>query len=280
MIYVKLMGGHSNQMFQYALARSLSVQNNMPFAMDDSWFSSMAKADTPRVYELGVYNIAENFARPGLGFAIKQKLGLAQRYNEKGFGFDSQIASLEGDIYLNGFFQTEKYFKNIRDVLLQDFTYKNKPMGKNAKLLKEIELNESAVSLHIRRGDYVTNKDANQFHGLKDIDYYRAALKLLKKKIKYPTLYVISNDPKWCKENLKLDAPMVFVDNNDDITGGAEDMRLMRSCKHNIMANSSFSWWGAWLNENPEKIVIAPKQWFQDPGIDISDLLPKEWIKL
>lgn len=280
MIYVKLMGGHSNQMFQYAIARSLSLRHNVPFVMDDTWFSATAEVDTPRVYELGVYNIIEKFAHPGLTFKIKQKLGLAQRYSEQGFKFSSEIFDSKEDVYLTGFFQTEKYFKDIRAVLLKDFTHKSKPVGNNAKLLKEILANKDSVSLHVRRGDYVTNKDAAAFHGLKDLDYYKAALKIIKKKVKSPTLYVISNDPAWCKENLKLDAPMVFVDNNDDVTGGAEDMRLMRACRHNIMANSSFSWWGAWLNENPEKIIVAPKQWFQDKSIDTSDLLPDEWIKL
>jgi hypothetical protein len=274
------MGGHSNQMFQYATAKSLAFKKNAKLRMDLSWFYSIAPEYTPRVYELGTYNLKQEFGKPGIVFKLKNKLGSARYYNEKSFAYDPDVFNLPKDAYLTGYFQSEKYFKDIRSQLLSDFSFKLPAKGKNATLLKKIQQDESSVSLHIRRGDYVSNPNANQHHGVKGIEYYKKALIHIKKTVKTPTLYVISNDPAWCKENLKLDAKMVFVDNNDDVTGGAEDMRLMRACRHNIMANSSFSWWGAWLNENPDKIVIAPKKWFNNPEQDTSDLLPDEWVKL
>lgn len=280
MIVVKLLGGHSNQMFQYAVGRSLSLRHNVPLRLDKSWFANIDERDTHREYELGGYNIQARGYEPGILFKLGQRLGYIQTYNEHQFNFDPKVFELGPNAYLQGYFQSEKYFKQIRNQLLEDFTYINPPSPANAKLLQEIQADQQSVSLHIRRGDYVNNKHANAAHGVKDIAYYESALKMIKKQVKDPHLYVISNDPLWCKNNLKLKAEMEFVDNNDDITGGAEDMRLMRACRHNIMANSSFSWWGAWLNENPDKIVIAPKKWFNTTDKDVSDLIPKGWYKI
>lgn len=280
MIIVKLMGGHSNQMFQYAAARSLAIKHNTKLKMDLSWFDSIAPGDTSRVYELGTYNIQESYYAPSLSFKLLSKIGYIKRYSEPHFHYDPKINEVGSNMYIEGYFQSWKYFSEIRDVIIRDFSFKNEAQGANRAVLKRIKADPYAVSLHIRRGDYVTNESASSFHGLKDMDYYSTALKEIKKKVKKPNVYVISNDPKWCKKNLDLGVPTTIIDNNDDITGGAEDMRLMRACKHNIMANSSFSWWGAWLNENPDKIVIAPKQWFNDPTVDTSDLIPEEWIRL
>lgn len=280
MIVVKLMGGHSNQMFQYAMARSLSIRYNTSLQLDLSWFDNISDNDTPRVYELGTYNINEKIFYPTFLFRLLRKIGYIRHYTEPHFHFDPTLESLGPNIYIEGYFQSWKYFMGIRNVILKDFSYKSVPQGANKKILDTIKADPNSVSLHIRRGDYVTNKDASSFHGLKDMEYYTAALNVIKKKIKKPNVYVISNDPKWCKKNLDLGVPTTIIDNNDDVTGGAEDMRLMRACRHNIMANSSFSWWGAWLNENSDKIVVAPKQWFNDPSIDTSDLIPEDWVRL
>lgn len=280
MIVVQLKGGHSNQMFQYAAARSLAHRNKTDLQIDLIWYADTSKYDSPRQYELGSYTIQEHLYRPNIVTTITSRLHRTQHYTEPSYTYDSAFENLGANTYIEGDFQSEKYFLSIRPLLLQDFSYKNEPSKSNKALLKKINADPQAVSLHIRRGDYANNKNVNIIHGLKDIAYYKTALKELKKKVKNPNLYVISNDPAWCKKNLQLDAPMYFVDNNDDLTGGAEDMRLMRACKHNIMANSSFSWWGAWLNENPDKIVIAPKVWFQDESISTQDLIPKSWIRL
>lgn len=280
MIIIRLMGGHSNQMFQYAVGRHIAKKYNTNLKLDVSWFDNIADGDTPRVYELGTYAIDENFYVPTLWSKLLTKVGRIKHYTESGFVYDHFVENLGPYAYLEGYFQSWKYFNDIRDTIITDFSYKEEPRGANKLVLNKILNDDNSVSLHIRRGDYVTNKNTSNFHGLKDMDYYKAALKEIKRKVKNPNVYVISNDPKWCKKNLDLGVPTTIIDNNNDVTGGAEDMRLMRACRHNIMANSSFSWWGAWLNENPDKIVIAPQQWFNDPSIDTSDLIPEGWIRL
>lgn len=279
MIIVQLMGGHSNQMFEYAAARKLALKHNTELYLDLEWFKHMEGVKSPRDYELGGYNLAGKIYTGSLLQRLKKKLAHVQYYEDSQV-YDPSVGALGPNIYLHGYFQSEKYFKDIRSTLLQDFSYKAPPNRANSELLRKINEDPVATSLHIRRGDYAKDAETNARHGVAGLEYYREALKHLKKQVKDPTLYIISNDPAWCRENLKLDAKMIFVDNNDDTAGGAEDMRLMRACKHNIMANSSFSWWGAWLNENPDKIVIAPKKWFNDASINTSDLLPDEWVSL
>jgi hypothetical protein len=134
-----------------------------------------------------------------------------------------------------------------------------------------------SVAVHVRRGDYVSNEAASKTHGLTGVDYYRAAVEQISKKVVRPNLYVFSDDPNWCKDNLAFKQATTYVAHNSD---GAEDLRLMRLCRHNIIANSSFSWWGAWLNENPAKQVIAPQTWFADSIHNTKDLIPSTWQKI
>lgn len=292
MIVVKLMGGLGNQMFQYAAGRSLSIKRGTKLFMDLSWFDNVANVDTPRVYELDCFRVNQNFIdsnrytlidkyEPNVKTRVyKITKGLRRPYItqlvENGHQFNKSFNESNDNTYLNGFWQSEKYFDTIRPVLLKDFEYKAKPSAKNLTLIKEISGCYS-VSLHVRRGDYASNKATNAFHGLTGINYYQAAIKKMAARIKQPVFYVFSDDPEWCKRNLKVNFPTVYVDHNEN---GSDDLRLMRYCKHNIIANSSFSWWGAWLNPNTDKIVVAPKKWFNDSSIDTSDVIPKEWIKL
>ncbi len=150
--------------------------------------------------------------------------------------------------------------------------------GRNKDIGEMIQSFKS-VSLHIRRGDYVSNKVTNQVHGVCDLNYYSHAISYIAERISNTHLFVFSDDPEWAKGNLKTEIPTFFVDNNR-ADKDYEDLKLMRQCKHNIIANSSFSWWGAWLNQNAGKIVIAPKKWFNDKSINTKDLIPEKWIRL
>jgi hypothetical protein len=134
----------------------------------------------------------------------------------------------------------------------------------------------NAVSLHIRRGDYVSNAKFNAAHGTCDLDYYARAAAFVAERVGDPVIYAFSDDPAWVAENLKLPFEMRFVDHNDGSTAH-EDLRLMATCKHHIIANSSFSWWGAWLNPLKDKVVAAPTQWFADPAKSNPDILPQSW---
>jgi hypothetical protein len=295
MIITKLEGGHSNQLFQYAAGRRLAHKLGVELYMDKWWFENVVDIDTPRFYELEDYNFPQRFIdRQDFALvkarseSLKAKLykltkgrskPRVKHIRQRGNGFNKEILSLRDNVYLDGWWQDERYFKDIRPLLLKEIELKTKPNARNAKWLKQIK-DSSSVSLHIRRGDYVENKLTNKFHGVIDSAYYQKALDYLVKTTgrKNFELFVFSNDINWCKQNLRFKYTTTFVDGNN---AGAEDMRLMKHCKHNIMANSSFSWWGAWLNQNPDKIVIAPKAWFKDKQANSeTSIVPPDWIRL
>jgi hypothetical protein len=295
MIIVKLEGGHSNQLFHYAAGRRLADHLGVDLLLDKSWFTNVIQGDTVRIYELQDYkfkqkfidrdqfalveNKPEDFRAKIYKFTKGRSKPRVKHYRERGHSFDKMVLKLPDNTFLDGFWQNEKYFKDIRSTLLEEVDLKTKPSSKNAKWLNQIRSSNS-ISLHIRRGDYVENKSTNKFHGVMSPEYYQKGLTLLAKKTgqKDFKLFIFSNDIEWCKQNLKFNYPVTFIDGNNS---GAEDMRLMKHCKHNIMANSSFSWWGAWLNQNPDKIVIAPKAWFQDKEANKeTDIVPPGWVRL
>jgi len=299
MIIIRIIGGLGNQMFQYALGRSLALRKKTDLKLDLAWleFEKKIPGATPRDYCLGAFKIKENFAtKREIGVISKKNGGLLGRFiskilgkeppyyrqavvrEQKSYQFDRNILRVDKDSYLWGHWNNEKYFKAIRSILLKEFTVKNPPDKLNSEILAKIK-NTSSVSLHVRRGDYVSNKKFNQYHGSCSLDYYRKAVEIMAKKIKSPYFFAFSDDPEWVKKNLKIKYPIYYVDNNDPNTAQHEDLRLMSACKHNIIANSSFSWWGAWLNQNLDKIVIAPKKWLNEASIDTSDVIPKDWIK-
>ena len=173
---------------------------------------------------------------------------------------------------------SEQYFKDIEDIIRKELTIKTPQTGKN-KEIAEMILNTESVSLHIRRGDYVTDPANRELYSTCNLDYYARCFEYMANRLKSPYVFVFSDDISWVKENLKSSFPLTFVDHNTGLTG-YEDMRLMSQCKHNIIANSSFSWWGAWLNTNPEKIICAPKEFIRLWNFDTKDIVPDEWVKL
>ena len=180
--------------------------------------------------------------------------------------------------YVRGFWQSELYFKSIEELIRKDFTFASEPTGSNKELAKAIAT-QQAVSLHIRRGDYVNIQSTNEYHGTCSIEYYQKAIEYILSNLSDPVFYIFSDDLPWVKANLDVSAPHIFAEGNDATTN-FEDLRLMSLCKHHIIANSSFSWWGAWLNPSKTKIVIAPKRWMNDPEFDSKDLIPKNWIRI
>lgn len=291
MIIINLTGGLGNQMFQYALGRVLAEINHDTLKLDTSSFNIFSSIDTLRCYELDIFKLSSNLASRSESMRFSDPNPLIVAINqflrtnispypvsytvEKSHNFDPQVLEMTGDIYLRGFWQSEKYFSVHRDLILGEFSFKSHPTHKNAILLKSINSSES-ISVHVRRGDYVSNVQANKFHGTCDIGYYKKAIKDLAKRCKNPSFFVFSDDIEWCKKNLPISYPVTYVSHNQGESSW-EDMRLMSKCKHNIIANSSFSWWGAWLNTNPSKIVIAPKRWYRDSKIETNDLIPQVW---
>jgi hypothetical protein len=136
-----------------------------------------------------------------------------------------------------------------------------------------------SVCIHVRRGDYWNEPHVNERFGVCPIEYYDEGIRLMKQRLSKPTFFVFSDDLDWARGNLKPDAPCIFVDCNKNISG-VHDMRLMMACKHFIIANSTFSWWGAWLSTSPDKIVISPENWYKSNWLPMHDLMPQDWIRL
>lgn len=292
MIVVNLMGGLGNQMFQYALGRKLSLLHQTELLLDCSFLNTPNPNHIKREYELDVFNIQARIAtkkelknfRPFQSNNLIRRLqrltpGLQTHYaiTQKTHAFDPDILSAPDNSWLNGFWQTEQYFNDIEKIIRQDFIFKLPLQGLNKELSEKIIACKS-VSIHVRRGDY-TNPETLAYHGICKPHYYYKAIDHILQKHAIDELFVFSDDSDWVKKNLKLQLPATYIDHN---TGkkSFEDMRLMSLCKHNIIANSSFSWWAAWLNSNDDKQVITPEIWIADKNVDTKDVRPSNWITL
>ena len=288
MIIVRLSGGLGNQMFQYAAGKNLAVKNHATLKLDLSDFGIKREKITPRFFALNCFNISAGIASKkeikalrktaGIKNKIKKLLGIKQKSQtmvDPCYYFLPEVLQLKDNTYLDGFWQSEKYFKGIENIIRQEFSLKKEFSGMDEGALKQISESES-IAIHIRRGDYVTNLKFNASHGVCPLEYYFEAVRIMENKIKNPRFFVFSDDLAWAKDNLKINHPITFLDSGQDY----HDLILMSRCKHNIIANSSFSWWGAWLNNNPDKIVIAPKKWFRNAETNLDDRLPPNWIKI
>jgi len=268
MIIIKLTGGIGNQMFQYALGRKLSIDKKTEFALDISWYEK----SLDRRYLLDNFQISEKL---GTKFE-KIKAKFFANVKEKNFLFDPKIFHLSKNSYLDGYWQSPKYFEGIEDILQKDFTLK-KPQGeKYDEMLRKIVAGNS-VSLHVRRGDYKASKNVKIFADITP-EYYQNAIVYIKEKIGIIHLFVFSDDVNWVKENLKIDVPTTFV--SEEGFADYQELALMSNCKHNIIANSTFSWWASWLNSNKNKIVITPSKWFNIEEMSAEDFIPKTWVKI
>lgn len=289
---VKLMGGLGNQMFQYAAARSLALRHNVPLKLDLSFLESSQVGNTPRQFALECFAISATKAshyevmlmsargenRPkSIFFSAIQKILCCSQYSERFFHFDPEVLCLPDKVYLEGYWQSERYFVEHAELIRREFTVKHPLLGRNIEFADEIA-SVNAISLHVRRGDYVTDTTTNAVHGVCAPDYYRKAAEMVARGVENPRFFLFSDDPGWAADNLKLSHPVVCIGHNIDAPH--EDLRLMSLCKHHIIANSSFSWWGAWLSGNPDKIVIAPKRWFNNPAINTDDLTPARWYRI
>ena len=292
MVIVRLVGGLGNQMFQYAAGRAVAYRHEVPLKLDISAFERYGLR-TCRLHHL---NIVESYATPAevarlarssqnrlvakLYTIVERCLPYYKRsvFRQRYDHFDPDILRVSRSVYLTGYWQSEKYFKDIEEIIRREFTIRNDPDAVNQEMAAMINKSTS-VSLHIRRGDYVSNPRIRQTHGVCSLDYYEAAVAKLMQFAKDPHFFVFSDDIEWAKQNLKLQYPLTFVSHNGP-ERDYEDLRLMSLCKHHIIANSTFSWWGAWLSTNRRKIVIAPKRWFSDPDRDSRDLIPESWLRV
>ena len=254
-----MMGGLGNQMFQYAYAKNLSLVNNTDFYLDITFYNNQVGV-TPRVFTLSEFpNVTLNLEAPTTTSPLTTIIDNFT-YNPNNI--------LKESCFLHGYWQSEKYFKESKDIIVKDFS-PNLSTIQNL-IIKYPEINNNTISLHIRRTDYL---NSNGYHPVQTIDYYKTAIDILGE---YDNIFIFSDDIGWCKNNLLFE-DMIFVEDNSDV----EDLWLMSLCKNNIVVNSSFSWWGAYLNTSENKRIIAPSRWFGgDVSINTNDIVPEEWHRI
>jgi hypothetical protein len=259
MIITKIQGGLGNQMFQYAYGKHLSTKYNTDLKLDIRFYDYPA---TPK-REFILNKFSNTFTNTDMNFSLT---GQVYKIDDD-FNYKELTNPLNDNYYLDGYWQSEKYFKESEFIISEDFKPNEETLS---KLLRTPFIDSNTISLHVRRGDYL---NSNGYHPVQSIEYYKNAVGQIGE---YDYIFIFSDDIKWCKENLNF-KNIIFIEGFTDI----EDLYLMSLCKHNIIANSTFSWWGAWLNSNPNKIVIAPKKWFGDrANLNESDIIPSNWIRL
>jgi len=300
MICVQLSGGLGNQMFQYACGRALAYKHKVCLILDLEHLEKNSSQPTHalREYELGIFllnarkaNVTElKLFKPSrlslLNNKLSQMIGFPRIFNKnllienKYIGYNRRIETLPKKCTIMGYWQSEQYFINIKVQIRKDFQFKPTLDIENDERKKKITSTNS-ISIHIRRGDYAERLGTKIAHGLCSLDYYNSAIKFLLQKINNPYFFIFSDDLNWVKQNLKIPHDHEFISGNVG-NNSFVDMQLMSLCRNNIISNSTFSWWGAWLNPNPDKVVIAPEQWFNDKTKNAytDDLIPNEWVRI
>jgi hypothetical protein len=285
MIIANISGGLGNQLFQYAAAKALALHHNVELKLDISHFEEKSL----RKFELDNFNCQPSiataeellpFRKKSIIYRAAQKLLPPHKrkpFKQPGFEYYPRFLEAPSNTYLKGNWQSEKYFMNIQDVLRSEFVVSPKLVAHLKNKSIEME-NEHSVSVHIRRGDYL-NPSTLKYHGVLPVEYYKNAIAKIQSSGKDYKFYFFSDDIEWTKNNLVYDFPHEHI-SNVITKNHFEDFYLMSSCRNNIIANSSFSWWCARLNPNPEKIVVAPKKWFNEARANTKDLIPAEWFRI
>lgn len=293
MIISELIGGLGNQMFQYAAGRALALRRQAQLKLDISAFRDYKLYhgfELTRVFDLRCDIADDSDVRRVMGYQANTWIrGVLQRFpglqlgerrfvREPHIHYWKEFNELPGECYLSGYWQSERYFTDIAEAIRSDFSFRPASDPENLECVRKIS-EVTSVSLHVRRGDYVSNPKAALVHGTCNVEYYVQAIAYIAAHVSNIHLFIFSDDLEWAVKNLPLGAwPYTCVGHN---TGkdSWRDMHLMSLCRHNIIANSSFSWWGAWLNRHPGKMVVAPSRWFVSRH-DASDVVPGQWVRL
>jgi len=292
MVIVKFKGGLGNQMFQYTFARWIEIKLGQKVLLDATWYKTK-HAKRPycnRNLEIRNFKICKNFSD---GIPINFFLKWLRKL--KNYRFFGEIISKEviiidekdfltgiflpqkNFIYImDGYWQSEQFPREIRNVISSEFQLRTPFSEQDKRIIEEMKDCDS-VSLHIRRGDYAYVKETHDYHGVLGKNYYNDAIKLLRGKKDKIKLFVFSDDIEWCQRHLNFSVPWKII--SDGIRSASKELILMSNSKHYIIANSSFSWWAAWLGEKKESIIISPKQWFRDRK-PLLQLMPQRWYSL
>ncbi len=307
MIYLGIKSGLGNQMFQYAFGKAASIENTLNLSLDTSAYARQFARDTPRSFGLQHFNIqspiatdqeTEKFHTKWQIFKrrVKNKILPIRNYEFK----PSELRVVDGQ-YIEGFWQSEKYFEKHSDIIREEFTLKN-PLGAEAtQALQEIrdfkQKGYETIMVHVRRGDYVTNKHSIALLGVLEPDYFSLAIEKVCSEIdkrnmengnnsdsnlyagsKPKHIFFATEDTAWVKQNIKPHINYSFISRPGIYD--FEEMVVMSNCDHFVISNSSFSWWAAWLGTHPNKIVAAPKKWIVDPSVNTADATPEEWFRV
>ena len=298
MIIVRLRGGLGNQLFQYAAGKALADHHRTELGLDLYTYSKHPY----RKYELANFRIEAKEAtrkevhhftgsNPIIRYLNKREnyLHCPGVFAQPHYHYYEDFLALPGDMYLSGYWQSEKYF-SAASAAIRNLFRPVQPLDNKNEQLKLVMQSEDSVSVHVRRGDYASQASYTSFFGLLEKDYYDKAINLVQSRNNNPKFYFFSDNPAWCKETFK-DLNADFIDHNSG-DEAYKDLLLMSSCRHNIIANSTFSWWSAWLNTHESKIVIAPHSWFRTNFLskkepvypsrfyNTKDLIPESWIKI
>ena len=298
MVILRLRGGIGNQLFQYAAARSLAWHHSVPLKIDSYYYTR----NPNRTLDLAKFNtdfalasqqeINQLTSRSKVIRYLHKKTYF--KYSTKSFGqpyfhFYPDFFSIKPPVYLSGYFQSERFFEPYTNQIRQHFTPVDRPTQKNSEVLDEMR-RCNAVALHVRQGDY-SQANYEGFFGLLDPEYYQKAIQYIEERVENPNFFIFSDNIAWCRKQFAALKHEHFIDHNRD-EESYWDMMLMAACQHNITANSTFSWWGAWLNNRPDKLVITPANWFQNTYFkgknpvypsrhyNLQDQLPANWLRL
>lgn len=290
MVIVRLNGGLGNQLFQYAAGYSIATKKNDYLKIDVEGFKcNNAKNQIYRNLDINDFSITASIAsfeevqkaRNPFGYFSKVYRFLKQKIFKCYYvDWHPELLNASGDIYLDGYFQTDKYFASQFELICKEFRLKPDLYSQILDVVQQIQSKTLSVSIHIRRGDYAQNPKTRKYHLVCDVDYYQRAISFFSEKFSSFHLFVFSDDPAWVRENLSLPSSTTFISSDPSETESfkpSQEIVLMSKCRHHIISNSSFSWWGAYLNKSSEKIVLAPSIWNKGP-IAQPNILPSDWI--
>ncbi|NEZ54411.1 alpha-1,2-fucosyltransferase [Adonisia turfae] len=280
MVRIILSGGIGNQLFQYSAARALSLENNADLIIDKPTAKSIKNW---RGYALSYFQV--DAKQSELLTSIFRKLMLNKNFylwinesvffEKNKFSFYDDFFKLPKNTTLFGYFQNEKYFKGHEHQIRRDLKFSNLKLDNKSIRVCDLINNSNSVSVHVRRGDYVNSS----IFDVCTPTYYKKAIDLFRKNLNNPKFYFFSDDIKWCRDVFS-DSDYSFCDLEQARKNPLVDLYLMSQCKHNIIANSTFSWWGAWLNSYSSKSVAAPYMWFKKPNDPVNDIICKDWLKI
>ena len=286
---IKLQGGLGNQMFQYAFSKAIEKHYKKKVLLDKEILLDRTFIPNQyfvfRDFDLDIFKIDTSFSKPGAEETFRHQKysnyllsGFTRKayFKEEHLYFNPAVFNVQGDTYFDGYWQSYRYFENVKDELRQDFSL---PVAVNSVgLYKEIKNNDNAVCINVRRADFLVNA----VHGSHSMEYFNTAIEIICAQISSPSFYIFSDDVEWCTNNFALNYPTTIVSYEHKGNKFGNYLKLLSACHHFIIPNSSFAWWGVWLSNQQNKIVIAPRAWYGEKKLNDQtiDLIPDNWIRI